>query len=492
MEQVRFAGDADPAEEFTVPDHDDQRTVDLSLLADRPGEYKIAVEIVPLDGELKLTNNRLETLLTVRRGGLKVVLIDVLGRYETKFIEKLNATAKIELDVKYLMPGPLASRSEMNPTWFEPGAYDVYIIGDVPADAFRRGQRDLLPALVDRLEDGAGLVMIGGQHNFGAGGYASTQLADFLPVVMHPGERIDGDAVDPRQHYARRLPMLPTRAGVTQHYILNIDARNNERVWAELPPLMGANRLTPKETASVLAQSEDRIPLLIATDTGTARTIAFGVDSTWLWHMKGFEDVHQRFWQQMMLWLARKELEGDQKVWVQVDPRNYAPQSAVTVTFGARDENLEPVSDAEFSVTLIKPNGESTPLPVRRRGEDRFTVFEDTTLPGDYWVTVTARRDGVALDQPATTRFIVDQRDIERDNPAADPDLMEEIASLTGTTPIPPEQFPSFVTSLLEAGVTSELTHHRQINLWDGWPLLLLFVLMMSSEWYLRKRRGLV
>jgi len=489
---IPFVSSTKPAVEFTPQSNDETRTVDLSLVADVPGEYKIAVEAVPLDGELKVTNNRLESLLTVRKGGLKVAYFDVLGRDESKFLSELNYTAKIQLDWQVILPGRMASRTEINPALFEPGEYDVYIIGDVPASVFRKGPLDLLVTLADRVNEGAGLLMIGGQHSFGAGGYGATRLSDLLPVEMSPAEAIPDDATNPDAHYERRLQMLPTRSGALQHYVMNIDPRDNAAAWEDLPPLLGANRLSPKLTADVLAVTPDDIPLLIAADTGRARTMAFAADSTWLWHMHGYTDIHQRFWQQLILWLARKELEGDQPVWVQVEPRNYAPQAEVTATFGARDENGQPVADARFTVTVTGPSGEPQQLTPQRSASQNFALFDGTESPGDYWVTVTASKDGQGIGLPATTRFIVDPRDPELDNPAADPDLMAEIAALTGTSAVAPENVPSFLQNLLNAGLTTELTQYTQINLWDGWPLLLLFVFLLTTEWFVRKRRGLV
>lgn len=492
LEPVPFVSGSQPAVDLTPESNDESRALDLSMVADVPGEYKIAVEAVPLEGELKTTNNRLETLLTVRKGGLKVAYFDTLGRDEPQFIAKLNQTAKIQLDWKVLLPGRRAALTEISPTFFDPGQYDVYIIGDVPASAFRRGPNDLLRQMADRVNEGAGLLMIGGQHSFGPGGYAQTPIADLLPVEMDSSETIADDATNPDAHYERRLQMLPTRSGSLQHYVMNVDPRDNAGTWEDLPPLLGANRLTPKRTADVLAATPDDIPLLMAADTGRGRTMAFATDSTWLWHMHGHEDVHQRFWQQIVLWLARKELEGDQPVWVLVEPRNYAPASEITMTFGARDETGQPIEDADFTVTVTGPDGEPDVLTPRRSSSSHFAIFDGTQVPGDYWVTVTAQNGGVALGPAATTRFIIDPRDPELDNPAADPDLMAEIASLTGTSAVPPENVPSFFQDLLNAGLTTELTQYTQINLWDGWPLLLVFVVLMTTEWFLRKRRGLV
>src|SRR6185369_6060636 len=49
--------------------------VELSYVPDRPGEFKIALEVTPLEGELKPGNNRLETIVTVQKGGINVAYI---------------------------------------------------------------------------------------------------------------------------------------------------------------------------------------------------------------------------------------------------------------------------------------------------------------------------------------------------------------------------------------------------------------------------------
>jgi hypothetical protein len=107
-------------------------------------------------------------------------------------------------------------------------------------------------------------------------------------------------------------------------------------------------------------------------------------------------------------------------------------------------------------------------------------------------VTVNATRNGKAIGLPASARFIVDARDPELDNPAADPDLMTELASLTGAASIAPETFGEFLDRLMSEGVAADLLRHTTVTLWDGWPFLITFALLLSTEWFVRKRRGLV
>ncbi|MFV0446159.1 MAG: hypothetical protein ACK5Q5_21490 [Planctomycetaceae bacterium] len=496
MVELPRTADSKPFDVVEINGNRSLRTQELSFVAEQAGEYKLAVEVVPAEGEAQLANNRYETVMTVLKGGLKVAYFDVARSVEQKFIRRLNENARIQLDVFLVPGGKFFEQARIDPELFQPGRFDVYLIGDVPAFVFRQGGRDLLQDLADRCRDrqqGAGLGMLGGAYSFGTGGYANTPIAPLLPVPMSPAERVEvGQEPPASQFIPGPIQMLPGPDGVN-HYLMQIGP-NSEELWRSLPALKaGANRLSAKNaTVSLLAMTQQRDPLLLAWDTGFNRVLALGVSDTWRWWTHGFESIHQRFWEQLLLWLARMENESDQPVWVKVSPRNFAPGDRVTATFGARDEQQRPITDVTFSVEVIAPDGRSQLIPSQKIGDEFSADFSSVTKPGDYQVLVTASRNGAVYGAPARTRFIVDARDPELDNPAADPNLMAEIATITGAAPIAPENLPAFLDDLLQEGLNTEVTRYTQINLWDGWPLLLVFVSLLVTEWFVRKRRGLV
>jgi len=489
---------ARPVKELTIPQGVSRIPFDLSFVPESAGDFKLLAEVVPLTEEpreVKVANNRFETLITVRKGGLKILYFDV-ARPEQKFIARLNDNAKVQLE-RVIVPFDAIQRpADVVDDQFVAGRYDVYIIGDVAASAFGSGDRSLLGKLAGLVDtNGAGLLMIGGERSFGAGGYSQTPLGDLLPVQMGVGDILPPGRSAPGQHLPAPVRMQPTREGL-QHFVMQLGGPgiDNQAIWDRLPPLDGANRLRKTDAfvdvlATAAGTGDD---LLFAKDTGRGRVMAFAGDTTYLWYLAGEKAAHQRFWEQMLLWLAHQENQSDQPVWVAVEPRNISPGAKAPLRFGAQDAQKQPVSGVTFTVEVLTPKGEKRPVTPQLAGKDWFADYGDTSEPGDYWVTVTAQKDGKLFGTPASTRFIVDARDLELDNPAADRDLMNELASLTGAAVVPPEDFSNFVNRLLSEGLAAELLKHTTITLWDGWPLMIVFTLLMSTEWYLRKRRGLV
>ena len=479
-----------PAKQIETSGSTDVIPVELSYVPQTAGEFKIALEVVAVDGELKKSNNSQQTIISVRKGGINVAYFDKV-RPEQTFLRKVNRSDKIQLDFQLVREGKFKHLTEIDPEMFKPGKYDAYIIGDVSADVFGP---TLLRQLAARVDEGAGLLMTGGYRSFGPGGYAGTPLDDLLPVEMSPAEIDSVDDVSGDLHHLKPLKMLPTALGL-QRFVMRLDtpSKNLER-WESLPPLEGANKLRKKVgLVEVLAETSDGIPLLFTHEVGQARVMALAVDTTFAWYLAGQRDAHQRFWRQVILWLAHKEMDSDQPIWVRVEPRNFAPKQRVALRFGARTEEGQPITDADFTVEVTNPAGEKQQLTPSQSGKDNSAEFVDSQTPGDYWVRVAASKGGKSLGFDASTRFIVDARDLEMDNPAADLALLEEISVLTGGTSMPPEQLPSHLDNLLEEGMlNTEVTKLSRITLWDNWPFLLVFVAIMSVEWYIRKRRGLV
>lgn len=486
---------AAPPRKLKIDRGQDVIPVEFEFVAETPGEFKLKLEAMPLEGEAILANNSMTTYITVLKGGISVVYFDQV-RAEQKSVRRIDESPDIRLDFKPIRLGPLGPKPTIEEEWFQPGQYDVYIIGSVPAAVFGKA---VLEKLARAVEQGAGLLMTGGTLSFGPGGYADTALADVLPVEMLRTERQNGDVVDPTLHYEPPLVMLPTTLGL-QHFVMRLSTpdKNLER-WKALQAqdgakLDGANKFTRlKDGALVLAESAGKkYPLLMAQDFGRGRTMAFAADSTFHWYQYGFHEEHQRFWQQMVLWLAHKDQQGDESVWVKLDARRFRIGQPVGMTLGARDTEKRPVDDAQFKIEVIGPGDKRQLVTPQRAGADNIAKFLDTREPGEYRVRVEASKEGLPIGLPAEARFVVYDQDLELHNPAADFTLLEEIARITGGSSVPPEELGAHLRHLARQGLNLEVTEVKRISLWDNGIVLVLFVLALSLEWYFRKRRGLV
>lgn len=154
-----------------------------------------------------------------------------------------------------------------------------------------------------------------------------------------------------------------------------------------------------------------------------------------------------------------------------------------------------PATGVQLTTTVISPDGHQSPLTPSLAGEGKWLAsFAATDQPGDYQVEVTATLDGQSLGS-AKARFLVPRQDLELDRPGADPALLAQLAKLTeqvGGMSYAPEELPALIRQLADAPpeIRTEVTERK--TFWDTWPFLLLFVSVVGTEWYLRKRWGLV
>jgi N6-adenosine-specific RNA methylase IME4 len=83
-------------------------------------------------------------------------------------------------------------------------------------------------------------------------------------------------------------------------------------------------------------------------------------------------------------------------------------------------------------------------------------------------------------------------QDLELDNAAADSATMESLAATTGGKSLAPEELPELIRTLAADTQNLEVQRETKETFWDTWPFFLIVVALLSVEWYLRKRWGLV
>jgi uncharacterized membrane protein len=479
--------------QITAREDGERIAVEQQYMPVLPGEIKITVNVPPQPGELLTTNNEISTFVTVLKGGLNVLYLEGNLAGEQKFLRRsLDSSPDIHLDFLWFRADKPETRPAELAERFEPGKYDVYIIGDLDSSAFKTEE---LQSLATTVERGAGFIMLGGLNSFGAGGYGDTPLAQVLPIEFNRLERQNmNEKVREDLHLPGPLRVVPTATGLRQ-YLMKLSASDNAGAWQQLPPLVGANRFSGlKPRANVLAESPNKQPLLVATDYGAGRVLAFAGDSTWRWWMQGHESEHKRFWRQVVLWLARKDEANEGNVWIELAQRRYAPGSRVEFTAGAKTAQGEPIDDAQFEAKILIPGGKTADLRLRHDADAKGKMsgaILDTQAVGDYTVVVEATRAHQAIGT-ARARFLVFEQDLELNNPAADVGALESLAAMTSGKTVAPEQLPRLLEQIKVGTKDLEVETQSKDTLWDNWKFFLCFAALLVLEWFLRKKWGLV
>lgn len=110
----------------------------------------------------------------VRVDGRPKVLLVERNERDARYLEEALAGEEIEVQVRPESGLPQDMNDLLN--------YDALILSDVTASNFAPGAMDLVKTYVREM--GGGLVMLGGEHSFGLGGYYRTPIEDALPVKM--------------------------------------------------------------------------------------------------------------------------------------------------------------------------------------------------------------------------------------------------------------------------------------------------------------------
>ncbi|HLJ91566.1 MAG TPA: glutamine amidotransferase [Gemmataceae bacterium] len=492
---------------------------EVELLCDAPatpGEIKVTLKVDPITGEMTRINNEISTFVTVTKEGISVLYVE--GKYrawEPKFIRyALSENRNIRLFESVRLNDEPPPPGESDLFQFDRQHYDVIILGDISGRRLSAGNPRVLSAIYQQVYDkGAGLLMLGGYESFGNSDWVNTEIAKLLPVELDTAGQINTP-----------VQMVPTFQGL-RHYVLRLadNEADNKTLWSQLPKLDGMTRLGRiKPGAIVLARAgaaDNADPVLVGQMFfGNGRTLAFAGDTTWKWcRSEPGTRAHARFWQQIVLWLAKRD-ETDGNLLVLPDTRRLA--AGGKLGFGVRLRGKGgvdiPEQDAHFEVTVIDPQKNETKVPTaREHGSERGTFWK-TDLPGEY--VLVARGWGKDVDgkpienlAPAKARFMIYQDEAEMARQAADHDFLTKLANAGGGKVHQAEDLRQFLKDL---GAQPTPQNRPKAQLWPDWrrnppsqalndqlaslassgilACFMLFVSLLCLEWFLRRYWGLV
>lgn len=481
----------------------DVQSLNIPIMAPAPGTYRLVVEADRQDGETVTTNNRQIAFVDVREGGGRVLYIEGALRQEYAFLRRsLRRFPDLDLTARWIPKDTQSAWPVDLQVFFQPGRFDVYIIGDLDASAIGDVQWEQLASAV---EAGAGLVTLGGFHTYDVGGYADSPLARVLPIEMDDSRRRDVLAeVNPDNQIPGNEVTGPIEIKLARsHPITDLGGTRPAETWRDLPGQLGANRWIGAKVApgiETLLETSDEQPLMVVGGYGRGRVASIAFDSTWRWWRGGRSDAHRRFWRQVMLWLLSREESGGDQILLQLDARRFAADASPN--FNASIESLSSdQQDLELVAEIVSSDGSDPPKPVSvtKLAQDGSMGLAVTgqipeLLPGIYRLRVSPRSENETIEVAELAFQVIDQS-LELSRPMADPVFLAQLAEQTsdqGGRAFAASEMESLLETIQARRKKAETPMVDKARLGDGpktgWPLFLIFAAALSAEWYLRRR----
>ena len=254
------------------------------------------------------------------------------------------------------------------------------------------------------------------------------------------------------------------------------------------------------------------MPVLATVDRGKGRVMTFAGDTTSLsWRRtERAQAAYDRFWKQMILWLAHQE-NSRGNMYLDLDLRRVDRGRSQSLPFrtGFRGDVRSPT----FVGKVIGPDKEEYPLPIP--SEAGKTGQFVPPVSGEYVVQVTGKATspgGQAIEENVRARFIAVEEDRETQRIAADFDLLEKLATASGGKFARADER-NLVERLRELDA-SRVPAQVKIKKWPDWrrdppsessiadqfdvlwrstalACLAVYMTCLCLEWYLRRRWGM-
>jgi hypothetical protein len=483
--------------EVTAPANGQPKRVELVYRPKTTGERTFVLEVDPRPRELQTGNNRIERVVTVRKEKLKVLFVDTEPRYEFRYLKNyLEREETIELNIVLLSSDPAYNQQDRSALPTFPAAkedlfaYDVVLIGDAdPTDLTQSQMRNIVEFVTEK---GGGVLFIAGEL-FNPLAYRGTPLEVLLPIEL-------ADARNPTAvgtSLSSFRPELTLEGRSSPIFRFGDNEAASTAIWEKLPELLWyfeAPRIKP--AALILAQhptatgSEGKLALVLYHFLGQGKAMFHGFDDTWRWRFRAGDQYFGRFWVQTVRFLARSKLVGQRQAEVQTDRKRY--QRGQPIQFRVRFPNhgLAPTT-GDINIQLERSGQGSRKLALKLVPGTR-NVFEGAlaqAAEGDYDVRLLPPP---VLDGPIpTASFRVEAPVNEFERIEMNQSELIRSAESTGGkfyTPIAAE------TLLKDLPKPSKvpLDTDPPIPLWNTWPVLTLFLLLITLEWVFRKRRQMV
>lgn len=445
------------------------------------GEKKLSLEINNHEGEFTFNNNKSIFYLNVLSNKIKILILAGSPSPDLSFIKNSLEEDK-NLFVKSITQ-VAANRyiEKYNPSLELDSAEIIFLIG-FPG---KQSSDDLLNRVNNAISQNGKpfFIILEGNTDLNK----LRRLQSELPFVIQNTDNSTSEVQPVIQNIESDNPLLAN------------DAVNPIEAWNNLPPVYITNSgISAKPESEVMVKARLNnvplnTPLILSRRIGDKRSIAVLANNVWKWKLQTATkqlNLFDSFIHNSVKWL--RSYEEQKQVSIKTLKKLYASGEPVEFSAQVYDASYNPVSDAEVKVQ-IKHNEHTDEIILNSIGSGLYEGIYNTNQTGDFSFSGTAYINRNKLGSAAGT-FNIGEVDIEQLNPRMDYEFLTSLAKNTGGKFFYYTNMQSLypVIKGIQQHASKEKTEVSEIRLWSNEWLLIITIVLLGIEWFIRKQTGML
>ncbi|HZJ15439.1 MAG TPA: FixH family protein [Chthoniobacteraceae bacterium] len=486
--QVRRVPFDFPVKELVAKRLDKTRTGDVEITS-VPVEVKVS--IAGLEGDTQPANNEGSLRFRAVTQKRKILLLDGRPRWETRYLRNLFERDE-QWEVNTVIAGSNIGESGF-PRGDKPGTfpsdsalletYDLIVFGEVAPAAWKGDELQWIKDFVAQ-RGGAITFIDGARGRFKE--YAGTPIEPLFPVSWK--------GAGLREDIAKLV--LTERAASLAPFVLASDHAQNSDLWASLRPphWLADTEVLPGAESFVEAEVKgQRVPAIVYRSFGAGQVFYQAFDDSWRWRYEVADLHHVKYWNQAANWIAELPFAvRDKFISLDAGAITYRPGDSANIRVRLRDGDGKPVTNAAVDAVLYREGKRvaTIRLHVDENGGGLYRGKTASLDPGDYEIGIESAAIQ-ARDAKARAQFKVEPSEMgELTMLNLNEDLLRQVSAASGGQYLREEHIDKL------AGLLAPMSQGKVIEsdtvLWQSYAWFLPLVALLTIEWIVRKRVGML
>jgi hypothetical protein len=450
------------SQEITISSTNQIITVPALLEAKETGLMRLKVSVSKIEGESNTSNNSREIFIEVKESRMKVAIITDSPHPDVAALQRVISNSN-NFEPYIFSAGEFSSQ--------KPESFNLIILNQLPSinNSFTSQLNSIIKSKTPLL------LIIGTQSNI--------QVINTLNL----GLILTGF----KGSFNESLPLI------NPSFSLFLYTESQKKFIESVPPLISplagyniANSINVF-AKQVIGSTTTDMPLILFNETVDNRIGIIAGEGIWKWRIFDYikNASHSNFDELIAKMFQYLTAQSD-KSRFRVDWNNfYAENENIEFNAILFNKSYEPITEPEVTLEIINEQKQKFDYTFSA-GDQSYSLRIGTFPPGIYTFEAKADIAGELLVKRGS--FVVTAVKLEDVNLKADHKLLNTIAKVSGGKSYYPQDFSSLAKDIKARQDVKAVSYSRKnfTDLIDYYPLMILLILLLGTEWFIRKYSG--